>query len=572
MVSRGTIISHLLVLFLGSGLTQSLTAHAQAPSEARMFNVPVRHPIKLSGTFGELRDHHFHYGIDIKSSTGDIGDPVYAIASGFISRIRVHAGGYGNALFVEHGDGLTSLYAHLDSFTPEVADLVQKDQDDREVFEVDIIIPGQQFPVASGALVGTMGNTGHSHGPHLHFEVRQTSTGTPINPLRLNFPITDKTGPRILGIYLYYLDKEKYSYAKKMIHPPERPDTIEVDATSLGFGIESLDLHNGGLNMNGIYAISLQVDDTLFYSARLDSLPSDDLDSYLAHIDHATWIETGTLVQRCYRLPGNRMTIYQLKDDGIISLPRKKVRKVVFSVSDYHGNIRNCIFFVKQQREVTEPEYALYQHKIRWSDPYKIEGPGYLIELPAESLYEDLSCSHQIIEDTFQHYLSPIHYLHNPTVPLRKQISIAIRPDRNTPYHSKSVIIDCTGSGKATICGGIWDDGYLTAETASLGRFAVALDTTPPTLELLKRSQSNNILTHIFQVTDNYRYRVGLQGVRYRAEIDGEWVMTTFDTKSNRAECRVDLTSLSKGSHNLEFLVTDYVGNRTNYDLTFFTK
>ena len=65
------------------------------------FISPLDIPIKLSGTFGELRSNHFHSGIDIK--TGEIeGLKVFSIADGYISRIKVQPGGYGKALYITH--------------------------------------------------------------------------------------------------------------------------------------------------------------------------------------------------------------------------------------------------------------------------------------------------------------------------------------------------------------------------------------------------------------------------------------------------------------------------------------
>ncbi|MFT5513759.1 MAG: murein DD-endopeptidase MepM/ murein hydrolase activator NlpD, partial [Bacteroidia bacterium] len=73
---------------------------------------PIDGPILLSGTFGELRNNHFHAGLDIRTG-GVQGKSVKAAASGYISRIKVSAGGYGKALYIQHPNGTTTVYGHL---------------------------------------------------------------------------------------------------------------------------------------------------------------------------------------------------------------------------------------------------------------------------------------------------------------------------------------------------------------------------------------------------------------------------------------------------------------------------
>ena len=76
---------------------------------------PIGSNIYLSGTFGELRNNHFHTGIDIKTK-GKIGEKIFNVKDGFVSRIKISSSGYGKALYIEHNDGTTSVYAHLEKY------------------------------------------------------------------------------------------------------------------------------------------------------------------------------------------------------------------------------------------------------------------------------------------------------------------------------------------------------------------------------------------------------------------------------------------------------------------------
>jgi murein DD-endopeptidase MepM/ murein hydrolase activator NlpD len=195
--------------------------------------------MRLSGTFGELRSNHFHAGLDIKSLNQSVGDPIYAAAEGYISRIRIDAFGYGNSVYIDHPNGFTSLYAHLHNFTPEIEAYVREQQYMLKSFEVDLY-PGQRFPVNKSQQIGYMGNTGHSYGPHLHFEIRHTHGQVPVNPLHFGFEVPDKTKPVIQNLIVYEFDELDQLLNTKVFQPKWQssgtytlPTTIELTAAKV---------------------------------------------------------------------------------------------------------------------------------------------------------------------------------------------------------------------------------------------------------------------------------------------------------------------------------------------------
>src|SRR5450759_494964 len=128
-------------------LTFALIAASQplVPIDPHYYEVPVKIPVFLAGNFGELRPNHFHAGIDIKTQ-GKTGLPVYAAANGFISRIAISPAGYGNVLYIDHPNGTTTIYGHLERFSPQIADYIRKIQYEKEQFAIDQIIPEGIFP------------------------------------------------------------------------------------------------------------------------------------------------------------------------------------------------------------------------------------------------------------------------------------------------------------------------------------------------------------------------------------------------------------------------------------------
>lgn len=105
-------------------------------------NFGIRHLVGEAGP-------RMHQGVDIAAPTGS---PVLSSAQGVIVRTGYDAGGYGNFIEVRHPNGLTTFYGHLSAITQG-------------------IVSGAE--VEGGQQIGRVGSTGHSTGPHLHFEVRR---------------------------------------------------------------------------------------------------------------------------------------------------------------------------------------------------------------------------------------------------------------------------------------------------------------------------------------------------------------------------------------------------------------
>ena len=239
------------------------------------YRSPFDFPLFLSGTFGELRNDHFHTGIDIKTNEIE-GHKLYAIEKGYISRIKVSTWGYGKVLYINHPNGHTSVYAHMLRFNDRIEALVQKKQYKKESFEIEIYLKKDQIEIKKGEIIGLAGNTGGSGGPHLHFEIRDTKTEKPLNPLNYGFKVTDNISPVISAIKIYPQDNAKINnlskafkqnstknnsknlkqgYDEYSINPQDSHITISGDVS---FGISTFDRQNGAPNnKNGVYSIKL---------------------------------------------------------------------------------------------------------------------------------------------------------------------------------------------------------------------------------------------------------------------------------------------------------------------------
>ena len=167
----------ILFLIISLGI-QSL--FAQLPQD--YFRNPLDVPIVLAGTFGELRSNHFHSGLDIKTQQRE-GLEVRAAAEGYVSRINIQHYGYGKALYLQHPNGYTTVYGHLQKLSPKLKEYLRKRQYDKESYEIELFPGKDELKVEKGELIAYSGNTGGSGGPHLHFEVIDKS-GVAVDPTR----------------------------------------------------------------------------------------------------------------------------------------------------------------------------------------------------------------------------------------------------------------------------------------------------------------------------------------------------------------------------------------------------
>ncbi|MEG1022657.1 MAG: M23 family metallopeptidase, partial [Myroides sp.] len=227
------------------------------------FDVPIKIPLLVAGSFGELRPNHFHAGVDFTANY-KIGDPVYAPADGVVNRLKVSSFGYGKALYVKHTNGYTTVYGHLSAYNDKIASYVNHKHYENKKFEMELFPLANELPVKKGDIIGYIGNTGGSGGPHLHYEIRDTQTEHILNPIAVSLKdkITDTEQAIINGVYVYPLTDETiinnensfFEVALNKVNNTYNSETIQAKG-SIGFGINTHDTQNGSRGKNGIYKI-----------------------------------------------------------------------------------------------------------------------------------------------------------------------------------------------------------------------------------------------------------------------------------------------------------------------------
>ncbi|MDD4820800.1 MAG: M23 family metallopeptidase, partial [Flavobacteriales bacterium] len=295
------------------------TSHANAQDNAeitlekKLFSAPMRHKQILAGSFAELRDAHFHSGIDFKTEQTE-GKPIFAPARGYVSRISVAHGGYGKALYITHDNGYTTVYGHLSAYAPMLDSLLRAYQYENQSYTADISFEKGKIDVKEGTLVAWSGNTGGSGGPHLHFEIRKTDGNVPLNPLAFGFSVKDHRSPTIRGIYV--MNTEGTDSMNYISHP--RAVSFSKNTSSgktmalgkIGIAVDAYDTMDDAPNVDGIYSIAMYINGEKAYGVKMDAFPLEKTKQIDLHVLYDYYVLHGVRMIKCFKDPQNTLPIY----------------------------------------------------------------------------------------------------------------------------------------------------------------------------------------------------------------------------------------------------------------------
>jgi murein DD-endopeptidase MepM/ murein hydrolase activator NlpD len=197
------------------------------------FRNPLDIPMELAANFGELRSNHWHMGLDIRTNQKE-NLPVYAAAEGYIAYVGVRPQSFGRFIIINHPNGYSTLYAHLNDFYPALHQYVLDEQYKNESWLVELDLPKDKFKVSKGQFIAYSGNTGGSQGPHVHFEIRETKTDRSLNPLLFGMPIKDDVPPTISRLAMY--DRSTSTYV-------QTPQLFSLKKTDSGYIIPKIPVH-----------------------------------------------------------------------------------------------------------------------------------------------------------------------------------------------------------------------------------------------------------------------------------------------------------------------------------------
>lgn len=537
------------------------------------FIAPVNYKMTLSGNFGELRTNHFHSGIDIRTA-GHIGKKIRSIADGYISRIKVSPTGFGKAIYIRHKNGYTSVYGHLNRFNKEVAAWVKSQQYDRESFAVDLYPKANQFVFKQGDLIAFSGNSGGSEGPHLHFEIRETKTEKPLNPLLFGFKIKDNIKPKITGFKIYPLnDKARIEgensaaefkiAGRGLSNHLKQKEAVKVSG-EVGFSIKAYDLLNDSYSKNGIYSIQLFIDSSLIYAHKFEKFSFSESKYINSLIDYSHYIDHKQRYQRSIVDEGNQLSVIQTAlNNGSVLFNDSLMHTLVYEIKDSHGNTSRltCKLQSYPLSEVNNDTIDKDENWFNYDEENQLTTAEVKLNFKINSFYKSMNFEFSNHEAESGMY-SEIYQIHRKQVPIHRPYTLEIKPKNLSAAHEEKALIVNLDDEDPKAIGGVLNNGFIKAYPSQLGKFAIMLDTIPPEIIALNIHQGKKIHGYkkiTFEVKDD------LSGIKsYRGSLNGKWILMEIDPKNDRIYYFID-ERMKKGKNTIRLELIDGRDNKSSF-------
>lgn len=548
----------------------SIWAQNQYPKD--YFRSPLDIPLQLSGNFGELRPNHFHAGFDFKTQKRE-GFNVYAVADGYISRIKISPFGYGKAIYINHPNGYTSVYGHLKNGAAVIEGYLKTRQYQVKSFEIELFPTPGELPVKKGDMIALSGNTGGSEGPHLHFEIRDTPSEKVINPhfFGFNTIIVDTKKPVITNLVVYPIDENA------TVNRSANPILIDVKTQQggsyvsekvlangkIGFGINAYDVSDYSYDKNGIYKVESFANGKPSFSCQFDTFAFDESRYINAYIDYSRYKRMYQRVQKLFMKQPYPLSIVKADShNGIVNVVPNMAQIYRIEVSDFNGN-KSVVsipieFSALSANTISDVKKTPYF--IKTDKEYNFEKENVSVYFPAKTFYEDFYLNFDVKGKEL--------FLQNDFVAVHSNFRITI-VDSLIPENEKEKTFIASVKGTSLSYNATKNKGAVfTAYARNMGQFKLAKDTSAPTVTIAKPIEGQWISgqkTLVFHISDS------LSGIKeYNGYLNGNWILFEYDYKTKKITHDFQDGIAAEGRNDLKMVVSDNVGNSTIFETHFF--
>jgi hypothetical protein len=535
--------------------------------------------------FGGLRDNHFHSGVDLKTQEKE-GLPVYAVADGYISRIKIASNGYGKAIYIDHPNGFTTVYGHLQCYKGAIAEWINKYQYKQQKFTFDTVFKHAFIWVKKGDTIGLSGNSGGSTGPHLHFEIRETRTEEIWNPGLFGMLPIDSIKPFLATVHFYQfvpegllLQKRLNISQKKFILRDSVPlyqellvyeDTIQLSPEQYGIGISAFDYIHQTRDEKGIYDYGLIHQNKKIFGFKLKRFAFSESKLINQHIDYPWYKINQQRIQKCFKDDGNTFSMIETnKQKGKFYLKPNHLDSLIIYLGDINDNYTYVMLYIKSgENEVNQEKEKYFQsinNKPLWkpNSKNKFSFPGFKVESQPGAFYDSiyLDCyKTEPLKNTF----SPVYKVHQNLTAIHKTIHIEIEVKDFAFSDSKYLCLASVNkAGKLSYAGGRFVQNWIKADIGSFGNYTIAADSIPPTANLLNNKDTSNIKIRI----DDQFSGIAI----YNLYLNNKWVLADYDAKNDVIIYSYDDVYYKEKSYSLQnnqkaewkIKITDRQGNQT---------
>ncbi|MBL0152240.1 MAG: M23 family metallopeptidase [Chitinophagaceae bacterium] len=556
-------------IFFSLTLFTLISLHSAAQYPKDYFRNPMGIPISLAANFGELRPNHWHMGLDIRTNQKQ-NLPVYASAAGYISHIGVRPESFGRFIIIRHPNGMSTLYAHLNDFYPDLEEYVTAQQYKQERWAIELDFSSKDFPVSKGQFIAYSGNTGGSQGPHLHFEIFDTKSEKRLNPLLFGLPIPDQVPPDLQRLAMYdrsitVYDQSPVFFSLKKTDSgyiiPKIP-VIKTGLSAVSFAIQATDRVSGSSNANGIFSAKMYLDDEPQSGFILDSIDYEETVYINAQIDYMQRKKGGSFVQHISPMPGEHGAAYHLyKGDGVIRLTDTMRHLISIEVKDAQGNTSPINFYIQHFDSIPVKRNPVSsQITIPPGEKWEFKKPDFILQVQPGTLYDTARVNYYRLTSGFNMERSDLHQFGDISIPVHEDVKVSIKPNKYIPEEWKDRLVLRRAGGGTSLRRVKLENGWVNASFGDFGVFSLVADTTPPTLSELGRGDTVDVSSWMalaFAPSDN------LGELRnFRATLDSQWIRFTND-KSWNWIYKFD-ERCPYGVHVLTVSVEDFVGNKVS--------
>ena len=551
----------LIILFLFISI--NLNSQTNFPKD--YFSNPLEIELILNGNFGESRPSHFHSGIDIKTQFKE-GLNVFSSAEGYVSRISIKHGGFGKALYINHPNGYTTVYAHLKKFNKKIEDYIKKIQYNKKSYQIEHYLKKDVIRILKNENIGSSGNTGSSFGPHLHYETRLTKNQKAINPQLFGIDIKDSRRPIINSVFLYKLDslnkisepiKLKINKINDSIYQSEK---VTANGT-IGFGVNGFDRQDLANNKNGIYKYSTVYDNKKNIEFNFNSFFFEESIKIKTLIDYKYYIQNKSRIVKLFKDHGNNLSIYSNNKSGYINV-ENDISLYQITLTDLKGNKSTIKIPIIKGEIIKSPlkkvNSTVLNTSLNNKLDYNFEFENAETKIAKNTFLKNVKLNIDTSIDSIK--------IINPEIAVFKNIKISFlnKEKRKGNY----LALKDNNGNESFATAKLNSKNYFYHKTKSLGTYFIKNDSLLPVIEL-KNFKNNDWITNKNSIKIKILDKE--TGVKnYNVKINGKWMLFEYEYKRNELFYKFDSYFINKKKNLIEVSVEDMAGNKSQKNFIFY--